>query len=87
MSKRKPTMADLAHELGVSTATVSRALKDYPDISPETKERVLNLAKAWNYRPNALAASLRKQESHTLGVLVPQVVNHFFFFGNQRYRG
>ncbi|MEZ4685154.1 MAG: LacI family DNA-binding transcriptional regulator [Bacteroidia bacterium] len=78
MSKRKPTMADLAHELGVSTATVSRALKDYPDISPETKERVLELAKAWNYRPNALAASLRKQESRTLGVLVPQIVNHFF---------
>lgn len=71
-------MADLAHELGVSTATVSRALKDYPDISPETKERVLHLAKAWNYRPNSLAASLRKQESHTLGVLVPQIVNHFF---------
>jgi LacI family transcriptional regulator len=78
MSKRKPTMADLAHELGVSTATVSRALKDYPDISTETKERVLKLAKAWNYRPNALAASLRKQESNTLGVLVPQIVNHFF---------
>lgn len=71
-------MADLAYELGVSTATVSRALKDYPDISTETKTRVLELAKAWNYRPNSLAASLRKQESRTLGVLVPQIVNHFF---------
>lgn len=71
-------MADLAHELGVSTATVSRALKDYPDISADTKSRVLALAEAWNYRPNALAAGLRRQESRTLGVLVPQIINHFF---------
>ena len=78
MGKRQITLADLAKELGISTATVSRALKDYPDISAETKRRVLELAKLRNYYPNTIAASLRNQESHIIGVIIPEVVNHFF---------
>ena len=78
MGKRQITLADLAKELGISTATVSRALKDYPDISAETKKRVLELAKLRNYYPNTIAASLRNQESHIIGVIIPEVVNHFF---------
>jgi LacI family transcriptional regulator len=78
MSKRQPTLADLAKELGISTATVSRALKDYPDISVETKRRVLELAKKLNYRPNSFAANLRKNESRTIGVIIPEIVNNFF---------
>ncbi|MEO0472306.1 MAG: LacI family DNA-binding transcriptional regulator [Bacteroidota bacterium] len=78
MNRRQVTLADLAQELGISTATVSRALKDYPDISNETKERVLALARQWNYRPNSMAAGLRKQESRVIGVIIPEIVNHFF---------
>lgn len=78
MSRKQVTLADLAHELGISTATVSRALKDYPDISPATKKRVLELANKWNYRPNTIAAGLRKRESKIIGVIIPSIVNHFF---------
>jgi len=78
MSKKQVTLADLAKELGISTATVSRALKNYPDISDETKKRVLALAKRLSYRPNSLAASLRKQETHIIGVIIPEIINHFF---------
>ncbi len=78
MNKKQITLSDLAKELGISTATVSRALKDYPDISDSTKIRVLNLAKEWNYRPNSMAAGLRKRESKVIGVIVPDIINHFF---------
>lgn len=78
MNRRQITLADLAKELGISTATVSRALKDYPDISDETKARVLALAQEWNYRPNSMAAGLRKRESKVIGVIIPDIINHFF---------
>ncbi len=79
MNKKKNiTIKDLAQELGVSAATISRALKDYPDISDATKKAVRELAKAWNYRPNSMAAGLRQQRSGVIGVLVPELVHHFF---------
>ncbi|MCB0851513.1 MAG: LacI family DNA-binding transcriptional regulator [Bacteroidetes bacterium] len=78
MQKKQITLADLAKELGISTATVSRALKDYPDISAETKRKVLELAKKLHYRPNSIAAGLRKRESRVIGVIIPEIVNHFF---------
>jgi LacI family transcriptional regulator len=78
MSKKQIRLADLAERLGISTATVSRALKDYPDISAETKRRVMELAKELNYRPNTLAAGLRKSETRIIGVIIPEIVNHFF---------
>lgn len=78
LSKKQITLADLARELGISTATVSRALKDYPDISAETKRRVVELASQMNYRPNSLAAGLRKRESNVIGVIIPSIVDHFF---------
>lgn len=78
MHRRQITLADLAKELGISTATVSRALKDYPDISDDTKSKVIALAKKWNYRPNSMAAGLRKRESKVIGVIVPDIINHFF---------
>lgn len=78
MTRRQITLADLAKELGISTATVSRALKDYPDISDETKAKVIALAQKWNYRPNSMAAGLRKRESKIIGVIVPDIINHFF---------
>jgi len=72
------TIKDIAKELNVSSSTVSRALKDYPGISDETKRKVKEVADKLNYRPNAIALSLRKSRSFTIGVIIPEVV-HFFF--------
>ncbi|MFN3997321.1 LacI family DNA-binding transcriptional regulator [Algoriphagus sp.] len=72
------TIKDIARELNVSSSTVSRALKDYPGISDETKKKVRELADKMNYRPNAIALSLQKGRSSTIGVIIPEVV-HFFF--------
>jgi len=72
------TIKDIARELNVSSSTVSRALKDYPGISDETKRKVKEVAEKLNYRPNAIALSLRKSRSFTIGVIIPEVV-HFFF--------
>ncbi|WP_332910848.1 LacI family DNA-binding transcriptional regulator [Algoriphagus boritolerans] len=78
------TIKDIARELNVSSSTVSRALKDYPGISDETKRKVRELADKMNYRPNAIALSLQKGRSYTIGVIIPEVVHFFFFHSNQR---
>jgi LacI family transcriptional regulator len=72
------TIKDIARELGVSPSTVSRALKDHPDISPATKQQVRELVDRLKYKPNAIALSLRSQKSNTISVIVPQIVHHFF---------
>lgn len=68
----------LAQELNLSIATVSRALQDSYEVSPQTKERVRALAAELDYRPNAYASSLRRNISKTIGVVIPEVNNHFF---------
>nr|WP_318840749.1 LacI family DNA-binding transcriptional regulator [Reichenbachiella ulvae] len=79
MMKQAPvTIKDIARELGISPSTVSRALKDHPDISPETKKLVNDLAAQLNYEPNTIAMSLRSKKTHTIGVIIPEIV-HFFF--------
>ena len=78
MKSAQVTIKDLARELNISPSTVSRALKDHPDISPETKKAVNDLAKKLNYYPNAVALSLRKSKTNTIGVIIPEIV-HFFF--------
>src|SRR5689334_15733870 len=75
---------DIARELGVSLATVSRALADSPDISAETKERVWATAEALNYLPNLAARSLRSRRSRVIGVVVENVSHEF---GAQIVRG
>lgn len=72
------TIKDIAKALGISASTVSRALKDHPDISRETKTAVNELAKKLHYKPNAVALSLKSSKTNTIGVIVPQLV-HFFF--------
>jgi len=72
------TLKDIAITLGLSVPTVSKALKDYPDVSQKTKTLVKDLAKTLNYQPNAFAVSLRKSESKTIGVIIPETVHHFF---------
>ncbi|MGL1889605.1 MAG: LacI family transcriptional regulator [Reichenbachiella sp.] len=78
MKSSSITIKDLARELGISPSTVSRALKDHPDISPATKKLVNELAKKLDYEPNAIATSLRSQKTNTIGVIIPEIV-HFFF--------
>ncbi|MEK7718225.1 MAG: LacI family DNA-binding transcriptional regulator [Bacteroidota bacterium] len=72
------TIKDIAKALNISASTVSRALKDHPDISRETKEAVNNLAAKLRYKPNAVALSLKNSKTNTIGVIIPEVV-HFFF--------
>lgn len=71
-------MADLARELGVSMTTISRALSDHHSIGPAMKQKVLKLAKKYNYQPNRLASALRKGKSQLLGIVVPYIEGRFF---------
>jgi len=77
-------LKDIARELGVSVATVSRALADSPDVSAETKERVWATAEALEYLPNLMARSLRSRRSKVVGVIVENVSHEF---GAQIVRG
>jgi len=78
MRSGQVTIKDIAKELGISASTVSRALKDHPDISSKTKIAVNELAKKWNYRPNAVALSLRHSKTNIIGIIIPEIVHHFF---------
>ncbi|MBX2966491.1 MAG: LacI family DNA-binding transcriptional regulator [Cyclobacteriaceae bacterium] len=78
MRYNQVTIKDIARELGISPSTVSRALKDHPDISPDTKKAVNELAEKLNYQPNIVALSLRQSKTNTIGVVIPEIV-HFFF--------
>jgi LacI family transcriptional regulator len=68
----------LAQRLNLSIATVSKALRDSHDISKETKEKVISLAKQLNYQPNPHASSLRKHSSKTIAVIIPEIANNYF---------
>ena len=72
------TLKDIASALNLSITTVSKALKDYPDVSPKTKAKVKAYTKEVNFTPNAYAAYLRTQESKIIGVIIPRL-NHYFF--------
>ena len=71
------TIKDIARILGVSPSTVSRALKDHPDISTATKKQVKDLVEKLKYKPNAIALSLRNQKSNMISVVVSHIVHHF----------
>ncbi len=76
--KSKITLKELAKLLNVSVSTVSKALHDSPEISPKTAERVKELAKLHNYRPNPVAVNLKKSKTGTIGVVIPNISNSFF---------
>ncbi len=78
MKRRQVTIKDIAKQLGISPATVSRALKDDPRISQATKSKVIALSKALQYEPNKIALGLKKQYTKTIGVIVPEIIHHFF---------
>lgn len=75
------TMKDIARELGVSVATVSRALKDSPRISVEQRQKIQQYAREHNFTPNVLAESLRRsrvQPIKIIGVIIPELVHYYF---------
>ncbi|MGJ3235715.1 LacI family DNA-binding transcriptional regulator [Marivirga sp.] len=78
MSKHNIRLKDIAEELGISIPSVSRALNNKPDIGKETKRKVFELAKKLNYQPNQFAINFKNQQSFIIGVIIPQIVHHFF---------
>lgn len=78
MKRHRTSLKDLADELGVSIATVSRALHGSHEVGEEMRAKVKALAKERNYRPNPFAQSLRKEAPHIIGVVVPNLVSHYF---------
>jgi LacI family transcriptional regulator len=72
------TIKDIAKALGLSTSTVSRALRGSYEISAETKKLVLEYAEKLNYRPNPIALSLKEKRSRSIGIVVCEIANNFF---------
>jgi LacI family transcriptional regulator len=73
-----PTLKKISEHLHISISTVSRALKDHPDVSPETIRRVKELAGILEYEPNGFAVNLRKKRSDTYAILVPEISGYFY---------
>ncbi len=78
MKSQRTSLKDLAEILGVSIATVSRALRGSHEVSEEMRAKVKALAKELNYRPNPFAQSLRKEAPRMIGVVVPNLVTHYY---------
>ena len=81
------TLKQLAKELNVSISTVSKALNNSEEIGEETAKRVKELAELYNYKPNKVALSLKQNKTKTIGVIIPDILNHFLakvLFGIER---
>lgn len=78
MRKRPPGIKDIAQILGVSVATVSRALRDTYDVSEQTRQQVLEVAKQLNYKPNINAAALSSGNTRNIAVIIPFITNYYF---------
>lgn len=74
---KRTTIKDLAEMLSISTSTVSRALKDHPDISSSVKLKVKEAAETFNYVPNDFAINFRKKSSKVIGLIVPEITMFF----------
>ena len=73
----KSTIKDVAMEANVSTATVSRVLNESGFVSDDIKDRVFSCEKL-NYQPNAIARSLKQDKTYTIGVVIPDITNHYY---------
>lgn len=80
MSKRKHlvTIKDIARELQISAATVSRAIRNTCDVSEATRSKVLQKIRELNYRPNLNARGLVNNKSHNLAIILPTITNYYF---------
>jgi LacI family transcriptional regulator, galactose operon repressor len=76
--KMATRLKDIAHDLGLSVVTISKVLRDHPDIGEETRKRVLKRMKELNYQPNFAARSLITGQTWTIGVVVPDLLHPFF---------
>lgn len=76
--KRKITLKQIAKELDVSISTVSKALRNSLEISQDTRDKVQAFAKLYNYRPDNIALSLKNKKTKNIGVIIPEIVHHFF---------
>lgn len=76
--KRKVTLKQIAKELDVSISTVSKSLRNSPEIGLETREKVQAFAKFYNYKPNNIALSLKNRKTKTIGIIIPEIVHYFF---------
>lgn len=76
--RRKVTLKQIAKELDVSISTVSKSLRDSPEISEDTRQKVQAFAKLYNYKPNLIALSLKNKKTKTIGIIIPEIVHHFF---------
>ncbi len=76
--KKQVTIKDIAEKLGLSVSTISRALKDHPDISLKTREAVKELANLLGYKPNLIALNLKNSKTNTIGLLIPETQHYFF---------
>ncbi|WP_033959983.1 LacI family DNA-binding transcriptional regulator [Psychroserpens jangbogonensis] len=76
--RRKVTLKQIAKELDVSISTVSKALRNSIEISEDTRQKVQAFAKLYNYRPNNIALSLKNRKTKTIGIIIPEIVHHFF---------
>ena len=86
--KKKITLKHIARELEVSISTVSKALKNSDEIGRDTKEKIQAFAKLYNYKPNNIAISLKNKQTKNIGVIIPNIVHHFFttvFRGIEKY--
>ena len=75
--KKDITIYDIARELKLSAATVSRSLKNSPSISKKTRQLVQDMAVKKGYRPNSVASNLRRQKTNTIGMIVPRLDSYF----------
>ena len=88
MIRKKVTLKDIARELEVSVSTVSKALKNSNEISRDTREKIQAFARLYNYKPNNIAISLKNKRTRNIGVIIPDIVHHFFttvFRGIEKY--
>ncbi|MGQ2983291.1 LacI family DNA-binding transcriptional regulator [Flavobacterium sp.] len=76
--KRQVTLKQIAKELDVSISTVSKSLRNSAEISEDTKLKVQAFAKLYNYKPNNIALSLKNKKTKTIGIIIPEIVHHFF---------
>jgi LacI family transcriptional regulator len=76
--KKHVTLQDIADKLNISKVSVSKALRDHPDISAITKQRIADVAQKMGYMPNFIARNLSSRKSNTIGLVVPKIAHHFF---------
>lgn len=76
--EKRATLKNISHALNMSISTVSRALKNHPDISEETKKRVQEAASMLDYEPNTFAINLRTDKRNMVGIIIPSITNFFY---------